>query len=82
MENVYLGPLSERLLAALAFEEKGQEGDLEEEETRMLKALGGETPSRAGKMVGMDALDLEERIKRELRFIGILPDEDVSWIFF
>lgn len=81
MENVYLGPLSERLLAALAFDQGGQEGDLEEEEFKMLASLGmTEAPSRSGKMVGMDAVDLEERIKKELRFIGILPEEEVSWI--
>lgn len=79
MENVYLGPLSERLLAALAFDQGGQEGDLEEEEVKMLASLGmTEAPSRSGKMVGMDAVDLEERIKKELRFIGILPEEEAS----
>lgn len=75
-----MGPLSERLVAALAFVEGGEEGE-EEEEVRVVKDNDGSVdgvvlPRPKGATI--DAVDLEERIKRELRFIGILPEEDVS----
>lgn len=77
MENIYMGPLSERLVAALAFVEGGEEGD--DEEDRVVKDSSVDEvvlPRPKGAVI--DAVDLEERIKRELRFIGILPEDDVS----
>ena len=82
-ENVFLGPLSERLVAALAFQEEGEESDEDAQDAERLKdeqrfkkqqGMDGALVDRRGQM---DAVELEERIKRELRFIGILPDEDV-----
>ncbi|GAA6006487.1 hypothetical protein JCM11491_004981 [Sporobolomyces phaffii] len=111
-ENIFLGPLSERVMSALALEEGAKFGlvgsgtsptgaDDEEngnvrggddEEDDDVDAEGedendeGPTPQRrnsnrggAQGKVEMDAVDLEERIKRELRFIGLLPDEEVDW---
>lgn len=72
-----MGPLSERLVAALAFVEGGEEGD--DEEDRVVKDSSVDEvvlPRPKGAVI--DAVDLEERIKRELRFIGILPEDDVS----
>lgn len=85
-ENVSLGPLSERLVAAMAFVEEGEESDEGREGgERRVKMEDGERAGEgqaegvvAERKVQLDAVDLEERIKRELRFIGILPDEDVS----
>lgn len=79
MENVFLGPLSERLVAAMAFEEEGdvEDGELEENVER------GENAGLL--MLGrgnMDAVELEERIKSELKFIGILGEEEVCSLFF
>ncbi|GAA6026902.1 hypothetical protein JCM8097_005949 [Rhodosporidiobolus ruineniae] len=71
MENVFLGPLSERLMAALAVEDGGGVGEAFEEPPQE----DGPVPPK----LPMDAVDLEERIKRELRFIGILPEEEVDW---
>ncbi|KAM0754110.1 hypothetical protein T439DRAFT_353844 [Meredithblackwellia eburnea MCA 4105] len=72
MENIFLGPLSERLVAALSFEEGGDLSDPRDKVSRDDEGL----PT---KLAIMDAVDLEERIKKELRFIGILGEEDVDW---
>lgn len=74
MENVYLGPLSERLMAALAFEEGGEPGDLEDKERPKEVLEVEDDPYRP---LQIDAVDLEERIKKELRFIGLIEEEDV-----
>ncbi|GAA5866013.1 hypothetical protein JCM8547_002914 [Rhodosporidiobolus lusitaniae] len=73
-ENVFLGPLSERLIAAMAFEEGGS-GLYGEEDEGGQEGEDGPVPPR----LPLDAVDLEERIKKELRFIGLLPEEDPDW---
>ncbi|GAA6060535.1 hypothetical protein JCM10212_006899 [Sporobolomyces blumeae] len=106
-EHVALGPVSERLMSALAFEEGAkflyadrsdddsdgdeEEGDGERNDvdcegpgTRRdrVEAVGSceiERDLVPAKRVDLDAYDLEERIKRELRFIGLLPDEEIDW---
>lgn len=71
MENVFMGPLSERLIAALAFEEGGEQEELKE------MPMETDELVLATKHQQLDAHDLEERVKRELMFIGILPEDDV-----
>ncbi|GAA5845300.1 hypothetical protein JCM11251_006393 [Rhodosporidiobolus azoricus] len=79
MENVFLGPLSERLMAALAVDGgPGMGGDEDEGEALGNGASEGEEGAVPPKLQ-MDAVELEERIKRELRFIGLLPEEEVDW---
>ncbi|KAM0792200.1 hypothetical protein ACM66B_004897 [Microbotryomycetes sp. NB124-2] len=85
-EHVTLGPLSERLVAALAFDEGGDE---EEELDGAEGRVNGQIDRRSAvtdrgivvpdKRTIVDAVELEERIKRELRFIGLLPEDDVDW---
>ena len=70
MEHVFLGPLSERLVAALAFQDDGEMTDPREKVDR-------DDEGASVKLAIMDAVDLEERVKKELRFIGILGEEDV-----
>lgn len=74
-ESVFLGPLSERLMAALAIEpglaasgSGGAAGAADDTD----KDDGEPQPK-----MPIDAVDLEERVKRELRYLGVLPDEDV-----
>ncbi|BGP53910.1 Transcriptional regulator [Rhodotorula sphaerocarpa] len=74
-ENVFLGPLSERLLAALAVGEDGLVAVDDEDDVGRPAEDGAALPAK----YPMDAVDLEERIKRELRYIGILPEEEVDW---
>jgi transcriptional adapter 3 len=77
-ESVFLGPLSERLVAALAVDPSAGTGWDEENgggEPAWLQQQTEEGP--VPPKLPMDAVDLEERIKRELRFIGLLPDEEV-----
>ncbi|GAA5947300.1 hypothetical protein JCM3775_004167 [Rhodotorula graminis] len=75
-ESIFLGPLSERLMAALAIEPglaatgSGGAGAVDDTD----KDDGEPQPK-----MPIDAVDLEERVKRELRYLGVLPDEDVDW---
>ncbi|BGP22928.1 transcriptional regulator Ngg1 [Rhodotorula toruloides] len=71
-EHVFLGPLSERLMAALAVDEVPDVGGEDELDVPMEE---GPVPPT----LPMDAVDLEERVKRELRYIGVLPEEDPDW---
>lgn len=72
-ENVFLGPLSERLMAALAVGEDGLV-NVEDEDDDSHAIEDGSYPPK----LPMDAVDFEERVKRELRYIGILPEDEVS----
>ncbi|KAK4053714.1 Transcriptional regulator [Microbotryomycetes sp. JL201] len=78
VEHVTLGPLSERLVAALAFDEGGDDEDSNDDgrENGVSDGTGAVIPDRR---TIVDAVELEERIKRELRFIGLLPEDDVDW---
>ena len=63
-ENVHLGPLTERLTASLAND--------------ALPKLAGAIvntgdASGAGTSASMDSLELEERVRRELNYLGIFP---------
>lgn len=72
-ESIYLGPLSERLVAAMVFEEPGEGGELEEQ----VEEDGAEDGRGTGKV--LDAVELEERVKGEMRFVGLLGEGEVSW---
>ncbi|KWU46526.1 hypothetical protein RHOSPDRAFT_11316, partial [Rhodotorula sp. JG-1b] len=73
-ENVFLGPLSERLMAALAVGEDGLV-NVEDDDDDSHSIEDGSYPPK----LPMDAVDFEERVKRELRYIGILPEDEVDW---
>lgn len=81
-ENVYVGPLTERLVAALALNGFSGGGGgagggplaLGPKETEEPAAETLLYSSGAG---AVDAVELEDRVKRELRFIGVLGDEEV-----
>lgn len=73
-EVVSLGPLSERLVSALAFTEPG----IEDDDANGTSKMDSRDEQTAQSTMQLDAVDLEERIKRELRFIGVLPEDDVS----
>ncbi|KAK4058888.1 Transcriptional regulator [Microbotryomycetes sp. JL221] len=92
-ENVSLGPLSERLVAALAFNQPGQddedsgEGGSGSDDARSRpNGVNGihtgnhdETNAMVDRSTNLDAVELEDRIKRELKFIGLLPEDEVDW---
>ena len=74
-ESVFLGPLSERLMAALAIEP-----GLAASGSGAAAGAADDTDKDDGEpqpKMPIDAVDLEERVKRELRYLGVLPDEDV-----
>lgn len=78
-EHVFLGPLSERLVAAMEFHEPGKEGDDDDSDDELSAKMevGDGDAARIAAHMSLDAVDLEDRIMRELRFIGVLPEEDV-----
>lgn len=82
MEDVYVGPLTERLMSALAFDHEDGSGGAVWAEEKENELVEGSVEERKPSKPALDAVDLEERIKRELRFIGILGEEDVSDCFF
>lgn len=71
MESIFVGPLTERLVSALVFD-----GNFPFEDEEMSNGVKVEKPvEEEGEE--LDNVELEERIRKELRFIGIL-EEDVS----
>jgi transcriptional adapter 3 len=103
-ENVYMGPLAERLIAAMttsvldvAGEEPSTNGDIDM--SQEIPGLGAPPapasesaqPAPSDDAPPLDAIDLEERLRRELRFLGVFPanpqgqpgnrakDGDVDW---
>ncbi|KAI5476233.1 hypothetical protein MNV49_007933 [Pseudohyphozyma bogoriensis] len=72
-ENVFLGPLSERLIAALALEEGVDES------VELSDKVDRDEELEPQKSDVLDAVDLEDRIKRELKFIGLVGEEEVDW---
>lgn len=80
MESVFVGPLTERLISALAFTAEEYDPEVLQEEEPKIKELdetGLADEERDRFRSDLDAVELEERIKKELRFIGIVGDEDV-----
>ena len=84
MENVYCGPLTERLMSALQFTNEEPmdsvlQGGLLSNGKSVRRDVEMNDEDGAGKVKNeLDAIKLEERIKAELRFIGIVPTEEVS----
>lgn len=65
-ENVHLGPLTERLVASL------NDGGLA---SLLVEVPTDEVDASAGTAAPMDAIELEDRLKRELRFLGVFPTD-------
>lgn len=61
MENCFMGPITERLVSALS-----NQGAIEEKDD------DGDEPMNAPS-VPMDAVELEERVRKELRHLGVFP---------
>jgi transcriptional adapter 3 len=76
MENVFVGPLTERVVAALAFGCEEDRSQLANSEMRG-KDASGDARGEKEERKAIDAVELEERIKKELRFIGILGEDEV-----
>ncbi|KAI7833106.1 histone acetyltransferases subunit 3-domain-containing protein [Kickxella alabastrina] len=71
-----LAPLTERIISALVAERLVQQ--LPENVGSSDSESDGEAGARQTPLSG-DATSLEDRLKRELRYIGILDDGDVDW---
>ena len=60
----------------MVFEEPGEGGELEEQ---MDDDDEGDGQGGGGLGKVLDAVELEERVKGEMRFVGLLREEEVSW---
>ncbi|KAK9763489.1 Transcriptional regulator [Basidiobolus ranarum] len=75
VENLECGPFTERIVCALLQENSINSGDWMEDE---------DSESNTEDTLQSDAfptqlVNMEERLKMELRYIGILGDEDINW---
>lgn len=79
MENVYLGPLSERLVSAVAVQNKdAQDGPSADGDGKWAAETAEIVPEYPPpRTTVLDAVELEERVRRELRFVGLLAEDDV-----
>lgn len=79
MENIYVGPLTERLVSAIAIQNKDATPfDVQKTSIGQVEDPTVEFPPP--RTAVLDAVDLEERIRRELRFVGLLPEDEVCSI--
>ncbi|KAJ1896994.1 Transcriptional regulator [Kickxella alabastrina] len=76
LNSARLAPLTERIISALVAERLVQQ--LPENVGSSDSESDGEAGARQTPLSG-DATSLEDRLKRELRYIGILDDGDVDW---
>jgi transcriptional adapter 3 len=87
-ENVYLGPLAERIAAAISWESV-KRPRVGQRETESETTLGADEGGIGG--VNIDTTELEDRLRRELRYLGVFADAnstsatgrrdgDVDWL--
>lgn len=82
-DDIGCGPLTERIMSALVREEVISEdegkGDDDEEERERAAWKAKSSSNSAGINKDMETVEMEERIRRELKFIGLLGDEEINW---
>ncbi|KAG0374462.1 Transcriptional regulator [Mortierella sp. AD032] len=74
-DEVSCGPLTERIICSLISEEVADAKDFAQEE----EARGASPSPAAAQSNTRNYAELEERIKRELRYIGLLGNEEINW---
>lgn len=77
--DVTLGSLSERIVTALI--EEGVIVDARVDDTSDMSQSSHPVPPLPPPRTRGDMLELEERIKEELRFVGLLGDDEVIFSF-
>ncbi|KAJ2726589.1 Transcriptional regulator [Coemansia sp. Benny D115] len=81
LNTARLGPLTERIISALVAERfilKMPEGMKQDDYNISDSESDGGIDTRQMSSSG-NSVSLEDRLKRELRYIGILDDEDIDW---
>jgi transcriptional adapter 3 len=77
-ENVFLGPLAERVAAALSWEGV-KRPQVDQRATEPETTLGADEGGLGGLTgVNIDTTELEERLRRELRYLGVFADANSS----
>ncbi|KAF9939505.1 Transcriptional regulator [Mortierella antarctica] len=74
-DEVSCGPLTERIISSLISEEVVDSSDMKQDDN-----LSAPSPSPAAvQSSARNYAELEERIKRELRYIGLLGNDEINW---
>ncbi|KAL1919295.1 uncharacterized protein VTP21DRAFT_1988 [Calcarisporiella thermophila] len=80
---VSCGPLMERILSSLIQEAVVDAQDIlqqkQSDDEKEDEGIGAEEFEKSRVPPRNDIVDMEERIKRELQFIGLLGDEEIDW---
>ncbi|KAG0328314.1 Transcriptional regulator [Dissophora globulifera] len=71
-DEVSCGPLTERIICSLIAEDVVDPTDIKQDEDSSSSSAGTQSNAR-------NYAELEERLKRELRFVGLLGDEEIDW---
>ncbi|KAF9970198.1 Transcriptional regulator [Actinomortierella ambigua] len=78
-DEVSCGPLTERILSSLVAENVIDSSDIkQDDDSAAAGPAAGSQPPR-GPPNPCNYAELEERMKRELRYIGLLGDDEIDW---
>ncbi|ORZ27009.1 histone acetyltransferases subunit 3-domain-containing protein [Lobosporangium transversale] len=78
-DEVSCGPLTERIICSLIAEDLVDPKEVKQDDDQLFETASP-TPAQPGSQsTAKNYADLEERIKRELRYIGLLGNEEIDW---
>ncbi|KAG0223594.1 Transcriptional regulator [Actinomortierella wolfii] len=77
-DEVSCGPLTERILSSLVAENVIDPSEIKQDDDST-SATTSATPQPRGPPNPCNYAELEERMKRELRYIGLLGDDEIDW---
>ncbi|KAF9429560.1 Transcriptional regulator [Entomortierella beljakovae] len=75
-DEVSCGPLTERIICSLIAEDVVEPNEIKQDEEQETPSTSTETANQSNTR---NYAELEERIKRELRYIGLLGNEEIDW---
>ncbi|KAF9920383.1 Transcriptional regulator [Modicella reniformis] len=79
-DEVSCGPLTERIICSLITEDVSEAKELKQDDDASSSSSSSTPAVVAGTQSGpKNYAELEERIKRELRYIGLLGNEEIDW---
>ncbi|KAG0198748.1 Transcriptional regulator [Mortierella sp. GBA30] len=74
-DEISCGPLTERIICSLISEEVVEAKEIKQDD----ESSGSSTAPATVQASARNYAELEERIKRELRYIGLLGNEEINW---
>ncbi|KAF8967994.1 Transcriptional regulator [Entomortierella lignicola] len=78
-DEVSCGPLTERIICSLIAEEVVDPKEIKDDDEQVEAEASLSTTPAASQSNARNYAELEERIKRELRYIGLLGNEEIDW---